>query len=128
MSKDSTVYEPPPEQSEGDVWIEVIEDMKARRKMGIEKYGTPLQPDNGRNALVDAYQEILDAAVYLKQKIVENQLSQDEMLEVEFNLSRYCVSVTIEDNATGEILINEGFNTPTLEYVKASLKEVIEKL
>jgi len=47
--------------------------MKARRKMGIEKYGTPLQPNNGRNALIDAYQEVLDLAVYLKQKIIEDK-------------------------------------------------------
>ena len=75
MDKDATTHEPPPKASEGDVWIKVIDDMKARRQMGIEKYGTPLQPHNGRNALVDAYQEVLDLAVYLKQKIIESQLS-----------------------------------------------------
>ncbi len=47
--------------------------MEVRREMGIAKYGTPLQPHNGGNALVDAYQEVLDLAVYLKQKIIESK-------------------------------------------------------
>ncbi len=45
--------------------------MEERNKIGTEKYGTPLQAHNGRDALVDAYQEILDAAVYLRQAIEE---------------------------------------------------------
>lgn len=71
MSSYATQYEPAPKKSDGDVWLEVISDMNARRLMGIEKYGTPLQAKNGRNALIDAYQEVLDLAVYLKQKIIE---------------------------------------------------------
>lgn len=53
------------------VWQLVIADMQARDEFGRAKYGTPLQANNGRDALVDAYQEILDAAVYLRQLIVE---------------------------------------------------------
>ena len=37
--------------------------------MGIRKYGTPLQPDNGRDSLQDAYEEALDLCVYLKNEI-----------------------------------------------------------
>ena len=44
--------------------------------MGIKRYGTPLQPHNGRDALIDTYQEILDSAVYLRQAIEERE-SQD---------------------------------------------------
>lgn len=53
------------------VWDLVIADMQARDQEGRRKYGVPLQPFNGRDALVDAYQEILDAAVYLRQEIYE---------------------------------------------------------
>lgn len=53
------------------VWDAVITDMKARDMVGRERYGTPLQPFNGRNALVDAYQEALDLVVYLRQAIIE---------------------------------------------------------
>jgi len=53
------------------IWDLVIKDMIERDSMGTEKYGTRLQPFNGRGALVDAYQEVLDLAVYLRQKIYE---------------------------------------------------------
>lgn len=53
------------------VWELVIEDMQDRDRIGRERYGTPLQPHNGRDALVDAYQEALDLAVYLRQAIEE---------------------------------------------------------
>jgi len=53
------------------VWDLVISDMHERDEVGRHRYGTPLQPDNGRDALVDAYQEALDLAVYLRQAIYE---------------------------------------------------------
>jgi hypothetical protein len=43
----------------------VIDDMRARDRMGRARYGVPLTADNGRNHLVDAYQEALDLLVYL---------------------------------------------------------------
>jgi len=52
------------------VWDLVIEDMKERNQAGLEKYGTMLQPFNGRDALIDAYQEVLDLCVYLRQLIL----------------------------------------------------------
>ncbi len=63
----------PPKPSEGDVWLLVLKDMEARRQLGIQKYGTPVQPGNGRDALVDAYQEALDLCVYLRQAIAERE-------------------------------------------------------
>lgn len=55
------------------VWELVIEDMNERDAVGRVRYGTPLQAFNGRDALVDAYQEALDLVVYLKQSIVERE-------------------------------------------------------
>lgn len=49
----------------------VVRDMEERDATGRAKYGTALHTANGRNALVDAYQELLDAAVYLKQRAEE---------------------------------------------------------
>jgi len=49
----------------------VIEDLKIRLEVGIGRYGTPLQPHNGRDALRDAYEEALDLATYLRQVIEE---------------------------------------------------------
>ncbi len=53
------------------IWELVIADMKARDQTGRERYGTPLQAGNGRDALQDAYEEALDLAVYLRQAIEE---------------------------------------------------------
>lgn len=49
----------------------VIEDLRRREQKGIETYGTTLQTHNGRNALQDAYEEVLDLAQYLKQHLME---------------------------------------------------------
>jgi len=46
---------------------DVVVDLKQRAKMGEQKYGTPLRLNNGRNALMDLYQEILDALMYCTQ-------------------------------------------------------------
>ena len=72
--------EPPPiANTSRPIWELVIEDMKDRNHTGIKKYGTPLQAHNGRNALVDAYQEALDLAVYLRQAIEEGVNAPREM-------------------------------------------------
>ena len=63
----------PPKPASGDLWASVIADMEDRRRLGIARYGTPLQPHNGRDALVDAYEEALDLAVYLRQVIEERR-------------------------------------------------------
>lgn len=57
-----------------DVQLAVIADIRARREIGIKRYGTALQPHNGRNALLDLYEELLDAAMYVKQRLIEEGL------------------------------------------------------
>ncbi len=49
----------------------LLKDMAERDKIGRERYGVPLTANNGRNHLVDAYQEGLDYAVYLMAKLDE---------------------------------------------------------
>lgn len=69
-----TLTDPEPQPVHNDkpaVWELVIADMEARDEFGRKKYGTPLQPHNGRDALTDAYQEALDLLVYLRQMIYE---------------------------------------------------------
>lgn len=50
---------------------EVIKDMKERKELGVNRYGMPLQPFNGRDAFVDLYEELLDACIYCKQLMME---------------------------------------------------------
>lgn len=61
----------PVRNSQPPVWPMVIVDMNRRDHEGRAKYGTPLQPFNGRDPLIDAYQEALDLVVYLRQAIYE---------------------------------------------------------
>lgn len=53
------------------VWPLVIMDMATRDRVGRIRYGVPLQPHNGRDALRDAYEEALDLCAYLRQAIME---------------------------------------------------------
>lgn len=59
----------------GGVYIQdlVLEDIEARKQLGIRKYGTALQAHNGRDMLQDLYEEILDAAIYLRGLIEESK-------------------------------------------------------
>jgi len=48
--------------------------MHARDRLGRQRYGVPLQANNGRDALQDAYEEALDLAVYLRTAIEERPI------------------------------------------------------
>jgi hypothetical protein len=64
--------QPPPKSATGPAIQDlVMADVAERKRIGIERYGTPLQAHNGRDALVDAYQEALDLVQYLRQAIYE---------------------------------------------------------
>lgn len=64
--------EPAPIATDGPaIWDLVVADMRERDASGFAKYRTRLQAGNGRDALVDAYQEALDLVVYLRQAIAE---------------------------------------------------------
>jgi hypothetical protein len=66
-----------------DVLSLVLSDMRERDVVGRQRYGTPLTSGNGRDHLVDAYQELLDSCVYLMNELDEHgvglatQLSDD---------------------------------------------------
>jgi hypothetical protein len=55
-----------------DVVALVLVDMRERDQLGRERYGMPLTTYNGRDHVVDAYQEMLDAAVYMKAAMIED--------------------------------------------------------
>lgn len=66
------VDQPPPKSRTGvPIWDLVIADMVERDRVGRERYGTPLQAHNGRDAMQDAYFEALDLVVYLRQALEE---------------------------------------------------------
>lgn len=55
--KELVTEQNPPKPVSGDMWMLVLKDMEERRQHGIEKYGVPVQPFNGTDPLIDAYQE-----------------------------------------------------------------------
>lgn len=65
--------EPPPTPRPGAPSMHdlVCADLQERKEFGLRKYGTLLQMGNGRNHVMDAYQEVLDLAVYFKQVMLE---------------------------------------------------------
>lgn len=69
---------PPEKNNEPLTWGLVIQDMVERNRIGMEKYGTPLQAFNGRDSLQDAYEEVLDLCVYLKNELIKRERERDE--------------------------------------------------
>lgn len=65
--------QPPPQEGKQRIVDLVMADLAQRAETGRVKYGTYLQSHNGRNALIDAYQEALDLCMYLRQAIEENR-------------------------------------------------------
>lgn len=80
----ATATQPAPKPGRGDVLAELAgthqrvfdstgspadgllaEALRARRDLGIERYGVPLQHDNGRDYRADALQEALDLYAYI---------------------------------------------------------------
>lgn len=49
----------------------VVKDVQDRKELGLRRYGSLLQTGNGRNALQDLYEELLDAACYARQRLAE---------------------------------------------------------
>lgn len=49
----------------------IKEDLEYRNAIGIETYGTTLKSHNGRDALLDLYEELLDAYKYATQYVIE---------------------------------------------------------
>lgn len=75
MSKISE-HQPEPE-GEGKIVLEyVLRDIQERADTGKERYGTYLRTNNGRDPLIDAYQEAIDLVMYLRQFILEKENEQ----------------------------------------------------
>lgn len=72
MTNPAAQHQPMPRKTNGIAIQDlVIADIADRKAVGLERYGTLLQAHNGRDALMDAYQEVLDLAAFLRQVIAE---------------------------------------------------------
>ena len=71
-------------QHAGDVVEVVVADMLARDAEGARRHGTRLEAGNRRDALVDTYQEALDAAAYYATHLYEQ--GRDRALSSSYRL------------------------------------------
>lgn len=60
----------------------LIADMRARDQVGREHYGTALTSGNGRDHLVDAFQEQLDACAYLVNELDEHGVGPSTLITI----------------------------------------------
>lgn len=58
----------------------VIKDLQDRKEHGLRKYKTMLQPNNGRDSILDAYEEVLDLVVYLRNYLEEQRSNESSNL------------------------------------------------
>lgn len=72
MTSPAIDQQQPPTGQGVDISEIVVEDIRDRAGMGESKYKQRLHPINGRNMLVDLYQELLDAAQYIRGQIEED--------------------------------------------------------
>ena len=79
QKRKAATHEPAPTGTGSKVLHEFVEDVYARADAGYKKYGTYLRINNGRDALIDAYQECLDMGMYLKQAIMERSNWDDKI-------------------------------------------------
>lgn len=110
------------------IWELVIADMHERNEMGKQKYGTYLQPFNGREALIDLYQELQDAIVYTKQYIEEQRIKSEnacgEFVQV-FNQIQQRVNDTAHDKGWWDEPRNDG---ELIALCHSELSEALEYL
>lgn len=88
----------------------LADDLLARAKAGESHYGTPLMSHNGRNALVDLYQELLDALNYLAQYQME---SGEDIGEQLIHLKRLAVWAKISITYQAQKTAQERLSTPS---------------
>jgi len=67
---------------------EIIKDFRERDDFGRSKYGVPLQPFNGRNAVIDLRQEIQDGIAYSYQAWEEckDQIKKSNFWDIHLSL------------------------------------------
>jgi hypothetical protein len=76
MTNRACIHEPDPMSGEMVVLDLVKKDLEDRAEVGNKKYGTYLMTHNGRDALMDLYQELLDSVMYIRQLIEEQNCKE----------------------------------------------------
>lgn len=106
---------------------QVIEDLKKRKEVGISRYGVALQANNGRNALLDCYEEAQDQLLYLKQHLVESEQSKNINLSFINDIIKSYIEGLTFDYSNGDIdLIELTHKVEILSQLKETIKTFIK--
>jgi hypothetical protein len=81
----------------------LCEDIMARKEIGIKTYGKPLRAFNGRPALWDLLAELLDAAHYTRQRILEDEAHIQELTNLMEEWQRKADDADGEDREEWEL-------------------------
>lgn len=64
----------------------LIEELLGRKQLGMERYGVPLYPFNGRDMLQESLEEALDHVVYTRAAMLERAAMQDKIYALQDQL------------------------------------------
>lgn len=117
-------HEPPPKQGKVDVADLVMVDIQARVEAGLQKYGTKLQTHNGRDALMDAYQEAIDLVMYLRQAMAERD--EVKIGQYEANLGQSLNLLSIDQALWSQATFGRDFERGPIGALKHLEKEAKE--
>jgi len=86
---------------------EILADVQARTEYGLQKYGVPLRPYDGADAIKEAYQEALDGAVYLTQALMELSITPigTERTDVTDSSPTWAVGVALSSLLVTQIMM-----------------------
>lgn len=113
-----------PESNQPDIWPQVIQDMVDRNVHGAEKYHQPLRPFIDRDFLIDHYQELLDAVVYMKAYLVERATIKLDFV-TSFNQTQALSNETSRENGWWD---RDEPDDRLIVLMHAELSEAIEAL
>lgn len=85
------------------VWDLVKKDIDDRNEAGIKKYGTALKAFNGRNSIIDSYQEALDLVVYFRQSIEERDVIVDFLKRI----AKKGANISADDSMDAFVLLKQ---------------------
>lgn len=115
--------QPDPKPGRQVVGHEVIKDMQERMELGRQRYGTYLETFNGRVALQDLYEELMDATMYIKQRIMEEQAALGFVSE--FNKTADTVHQTAVEKGWWDVERNDG---EIIALMHSELSEALEAM
>lgn len=114
MLDSAATPQPSPQPGKTEVYTVVINDILARVEAGKAKYGTTLQTHNGRSALWDLYQELIDACKDVRQAILEQEGHDARVIEeIEAFVKR--VNARAEKSIIGGMVSGAHYNAMRIE-------------